>query len=378
MAKQIILNNYRNYKHARLDLNSSSGAEKDIFVVYGENGQGKTNILEAISMFNGGYGLRKARPTDIIRKSSDEKLWSVIFQIDNDSFLCGYMNGRKVYKISDKLIYNLKSFLRSNYVLWMTYATDRLFVEAPANRRDFIDMFCASKFPDHETNLRAYEKLTKERMQILKKCEGVPKNQTFEKWLDVVEDRIVMIGLNIMKTRNRIVANIETCQESDDFPRFSNRVVIKCNADIGSPSSYKNELKLCRQKDFQVHSTSVGPNRSDWEVFHIGNQIEACFCSAGEQKMLILGVFLGFIRQNIKTDKRSLILILDDVIAHLDSAHRAILFSHLKSLRSFFRENGMQIMIWLSGIEEALFSDFYGEAIFFEIINDGEIIRHEY
>jgi DNA replication and repair protein RecF len=350
--------------------------ESSIFIVYGENGRGKTNILEALSMFAGGSGLRKAKAADLVTRSSSERLWSVILQIDDESFLCGYRDNKKVYKMSDKQVRNLSCFLKNYYVLWMTYATDRLFVESPANRRDFIDMFCASQFSDHETNLKTYEQLTRERMKILKRCEGIPKEEAFEKWLEGVEDRIATVGRNIMECRDKVVKSIEECQESDDFPKFSNRIEMKTDADLGSHDSYRKELKSRRLKDFFMNSTSIGPHRSDWEVLHIANKMEANLCSAGEQKMLTLGVFLNFIRQNIKTDKRSLILILDDVIAHLDSNHRAILFNHLKSLQKFFNENGMKIMIWLSGIDRALFAEFHDEAVFFEVISDGEVVRH--
>jgi DNA replication and repair protein RecF len=381
MDKYLILNNFRNHEYIKLDLNT----DKNIFVITGENGVGKTNMLEAISMFSGTRGLRHSNSDDIVNEKSNKNFWSVTFSVEDGIFVCGYNNGKRIYKISDKNVRNLSAFSKNHHVLWMTYETDRLFVDSPSKRRNFIDMFANSKFNDHENNLRTYEKLTRERLKILKQTNCII-NESNNKWLNIIEERIVNFGIKIERARRDIINDINNGQdESSDFPRFHSEMSGELDENI-----YKNELFARRQKDFFTNSTTYGPNRLDWVVIHSANNIEAEKCSAGEQKILLLGIFLSFIRENMQNspndihlaearniegegfcksaiDKKNLILLFDDVIAHLDSVHRVLLFRHIKSLRTYFEQNGMNIMIWLSGIDKKLFEEFNDTALFIDL-----------
>ncbi len=363
MKRYLQLNNFRNHCHTEIPLHNN------VFVIYGNNGEGKTNLLEAISMFSGSKGLRHCKAEDIT--TNGENSWSVIFSLDDGIFTTGYVNGRKIYKISDKNVKNLSEFAKNHYILWMTYETDRLFAESPANRRNFIDMFACGKFPTHSEDLKNYEKLTRERLKILKNCGGIV-DSTINKWLNIIEERIANTGIKIANTRINIVDDIYLGQNTKiDFPTFSNKMIGKLEDLMENAGNlldaYKTELVKRRQKDFFTNSTTLGPNRSDWEVFHLGKQIKASQCSAGEQKILLLGIFLSFIRQNTKSDKRELILLLDDVIAHLDTQHRALLFHYIKDLHKSFVDNQMRIMIWLSGTNKKLFEEFANLADFFEV-----------
>ncbi|MDR2075279.1 MAG: AAA family ATPase [Holosporales bacterium] len=376
MDKYLLLNNFRNHEYVKLDLNT----DKNIFVITGENGVGKTNILEAISMFSGTRGLRHSNSEDIVNENSDKNFWSVTFSVEDGIFVCGYSGGKRIYKVSDKNVRNLSAFSKNHHILWMTYETDRLFVDSPSKRRNFIDMFASSKFHDHENNIRTYEKLARERLKILKQTNCII-NESTNKWLSVIENRIVNIGIKIEKARRNITNDINNGQdESSDFPRFHSEMSEKLNE-----NEYKNELFSRRQKDFFTNSTTYGPNRLDFVVTHSQNNIEAGKCSAGEQKILLLGIFLSFIKENTQNsqkdrhlaedeefckrsiDKKCLILLFDDVIAHLDSVHRVLLFKHIEALRAYFEQNCMNIMIWLSGIDRKLFEEFNDTALFIDL-----------
>jgi DNA replication and repair protein RecF len=417
MDKYLILNNFRNHESLKLDLNT----DRDVFVITGENGIGKTNVLEAISMFSGSRGIRHSNSEEIINENFDKNFWSVTFSVEDGVFVCGYSNGKRIYKVSDKNVRNLSAFSKNHHVLWMTYETDRLFVDSPSKRRNFIDMFANSKFNDHETNLRTYEKLTRERLKILKQTNCVI-NESSSKWLNIIEERIVNIGIKIERARRNITNDINNGQdETSDFPRFHTEMSGELDE-----NEYKNELFERRQKDFFTSSTTYGPNRLDLMVTHSANNIGAEKCSAGEQKILLLGIFLSFIRENLQNSqedrhlaealsiheqfegatmaknhnlsnarhsqpnddssysttnklfedegfckrairKKNLILLFDDVIAHLDSFHRVLLFKHIKSLRTYFEQNGMDIMIWLSGIDKKMFEEFNDTALFIDL-----------
>ena len=372
MIKLIQINNFRNYEYVKINVGEY---EKSILVLHGENGQGKTNVLEAISLFAEGKGLRRARYEDMIRKDSIEKFWNIIIKTEEESFSSGYIGGEKsgkrIFKVSEKFTKNLKEFAKNNYVLWMTYETDRLFMMSPAHRRDFIDMFCNSRNNFHASNMLNYEKLTRERHKILKEYFDNGKKSEVEHWLGIVEDKIANLGLEIANARINMTNELEASQIKDSrFPEFKNQMIGRLEDEIirggveDQENAYKAALVERRQKDYITKTTTLGPNRSDWKVLHVGNNIEAGLCSAGEQKMLLSCVFLSFIMHNIKSDMRNLILLLDDVIAHLDSNHRDLLFAHIKDLVNNNRE---KVSVWLSGTDRKLFDELKDEALFVQV-----------
>ena len=373
MINKIQLNNFRNYENVQFE------TERDIVVLYGENGIGKTNLLEAISLFAYGKGLRRGKFEGMIRNDSAKNFWNVIAQADGYTFSSGYvkdgLSGKRIFRVVDKQTKSLDEFAKNHYILWLTYETDRLFLQSPSDRRSFVDMLCYSSFDDHATNVANYDKLTRERQKILKEYYENNQSKDVASWLGIAELKIVKLGIKIANNRIAIVNNINQNQlANNNFPEFTTKmsgvleqeILSKCDAD-NCEKRYAEEMLARRQKDFFTKMTTIGPNRSDWSVFHLGNNIDAAVCSAGEQKMLLSGVFLAFIVHKIQYDTRNLILLLDDVIAHLDRKHRDLLFLHIKNL---VKNNQGKVSVWLSGIDKELFSELDEAALFINIQNE--------
>lgn len=375
MIHQLQINNFRNYKEFRLTIPSDS----KIIVLYGKNGSGKTNILEAISLFFESNGLRKSKYEEMTNNASGNNYWNVSLETEDAIFSSGYLKTessiKKIYKINDKVVKNLNEFKKENYVLWMTYETDRLFMLSPSDRRNFIDMFCNVISISHSKNLKDYEKLTRERLKILKKYSEIGFNPDVSRWLDIIEEKISTLGIQIALERIKLTKVIENNQlTKENFPKYTNKMqgdledlIVQKGEDI--IEDYKIELKQRRQKDFFSGSTTFGPNRSDWIVIHEEKQIKSCFCSAGEQKMLLTDIFLSFVIYNMKNDNRKLILLLDDIIAHLDSTHKNLIF---KYIQKFVTNINKDITIFLTGIDKSLFQELENKAQFYKIDN-GEI-----
>ncbi|MDR0630710.1 MAG: hypothetical protein LBF70_01605, partial [Holosporales bacterium] len=231
-------------------------------------------------------------------------------------------------------------------------------------------MFTAVRVSSHIKNIKEYEKLTRERLKILK---NYGQRNDFDKWLSIIEMKIASLGIDIGKERIKMTKTLANTQLNCDFPEFQNKMTGGLENDIliKDPESqlevYKAVLYERREKDGMIGSTSFGPNRSDWKVFHVNKQIEAQLCSAGEQKMLLSGVFLSFVISNMMRDKRNLILLIDDVIAHLDSDHRNLFLRYIKKL---IMNNANKINIWLSGTSKKLFDELKDIAKFFVIRNN--------
>jgi DNA replication and repair protein RecF len=380
MIKQLQINNFRNYENVKVII----PFDKNVVVLYGANGHGKTNILEAISLLSGSNGLRRAKYEEIINRNTRKNYWSITVKTENSVFTSGYIknenSGRRIYKIENESVKNFSEFLKERSILWMTYENDRLFLESPANRRAFVDMFCIATSRFHADNLRNYEKLAKERLKILKQFTG-NRNHDTSKWLDIIENKIADFGIKIANDRMKMVEELEHRQpQNREFPKFQNKMVGPIEQFSFSQNStlnqedYKIELTNRREKDSLIGATTFGPNRSDWKVLHTEKQMAAEFCSAGEQKMLLSSIFFSFVIKSIQNDSRKLILLLDDAITHLDANHRALFFKYIKELVT---KNTTRVSVWSSGTDKNIFEELSDIALFLNVHN-GEInLCHE-
>ncbi|MDR1476212.1 MAG: AAA family ATPase [Holosporales bacterium] len=371
MIKRLQLNNFRNYEDIRLIIPDLSS----IIVLYGNNGEGKTNILESISLFSEFGSLRRAKYDEIVNGNLKYGHWGVTMDTPICTFSMTYdrPTGRKVHKIDGNARRNLSEFAKNYYVLWLTYEMDRLFLQSPSARRDFIDLLCSVSSVEHMKNVRNYEKLTKDRLKILKNYVNGNRKEDIEKWLSVLENQIVELGIKIANKRMKTVVELEMNQIKDGFPIFKNEMTGGIEHSIlplGNSSEktelYERELRDRRDRDGFSGMTTFGPNRSDWKVLYVDKMIDASLCSAGEQKMLLNGVFLSFVASRLKEDSRHLLLLLDDIVAYLDGSHRALLFSNI---RKFVDRHAKKLSVWLSGTSKELFSDLGRDVTFFLVHN---------
>jgi DNA replication and repair protein RecF len=372
MINSIRINNFRNYENIKLVIPNAPSPV--IVVLYGNNGEGKTNLLESISLFSEFGGLRRAKYDEMINKKYEH--WAVVLDTQICSFAMTYnrATGKKVCKIDDNPRRNLSEFSKNYYVLWLTYEMDRLFLQAPSARRDFIDMFCSISSVLHMKNVRNYEKLTKDRLKILKNyVNSSSEKKDINGWLDVLENQIAELGIKIADERTKIAEVLEMNQIRDGFPEFRNKMTGAVEDSIlqldnsSKIECYEKELHDRRERDGFSGMTTFGPNRSDWRVLYAAKSMDASMCSAGEQKMLLNGVFLSFVASRLREDSRHLILMLDDVVAYLDAAHRALLFANIKD---FVFRHAERLSIWLSGTSRELFSELGGRVTFFRV-HDG-------
>jgi DNA replication and repair protein RecF len=342
-------------------------------VLYGSNGEGKTNILESISLFSKFGSLKRAKYDEMInRKNQDRDGWRITLSTSEFDFSVTYNKvlSKKVYKLNDNIQKDLTEFSKYYYILWFTYEMDRLFLQPPSSRRDFIDMFCSVRFANHVKNIRTYEKLTKDRLKILKTYSDSHGKMAIENWLDVLENQIAEAGLAIADNRVAIVHELEKNQINDTFPKFKNEMTGSLEESIltldcfSRCSAYKKELYDRRIKDSFSGMTTFGPSRSDWRVLYANKMVDAPLCSAGEQKMLLSGVFLSFVASCLQQDSRFLVLLLDDVMVHLDAAHKLLLFG---SIREFVTQHAGKLNVWLSGVEKESFLSLGENVSFFRV-----------
>ncbi len=363
---RLALTNFRSYADALLDVPPHS------VVLYGANGAGKTNVLEALSLLAPGRGLRGATLDEMARQNSGPA-WSVFIRLNDDVTLGTGVTADSPHRRTVRAqgapaaIADLPQYLS---LLWLTPAQDRLFLEGATERRRFLDRLVLALYPEHAGHVARYEHAQRERLKLL--TDDTPADPA---WLAALETRIAEHGVAACAARADAVAALQPLIDAQDEGPFPKAQVSLADpiADVlaGKPALsveewVREELKNRRPEDARTGRTAFGPGRSDLVVFHAPKSQAAALCSTGEQKALLLGLVLAQAQLvEARSGKKPLIL-LDEVAAHLDSDRRSGLFRLLEN---------MGVQAWLTGTDRSLFSALENRASFIAI--DGGQLVHQ-
>lgn len=361
------LTNFRNHKSLKLNVINN------IIVITGDNGVGKTNILEAISLLAPGKGIRGARNHDILHKNTVTNYSAPYWHISSDVISSeGSINieikseinqNRKAIKVNSQNLRTQADLADFVSMIWLTPQMDQIFLDASADRRKFLDRIVYNFDQNHARLIINYDYFVKERMKLLK---------TYSKdldWLKVVEANIADLGIKIAAARVKIINLIEQeiNEQTTTFPKA--RIFIKgdiedkiLNMDIDQlKEEYINKLLSLRRKDLESGRTNTGIHRSDLIVFHTEKNMSANFCSTGEQKALLISIILAVARKLTKTTGYGPIVLLDEVIAHLDNFRKKALLDDIME---------MNLQAWLTGTNIKVFDAIDGCAQFLTINNN--------
>ncbi len=353
----LTLSHYRSYKYAGLKLDQRPVA------ISGANGSGKTNILEAVSLFSPGRGLRGARAEAMMRipeclgwkitgrvQSADRSL-ELIFSSKNGSARDVTIDGQKTTQTM------LAEYIR---VIWLVPSMDRLWIEGAEGRRRFLDRITLSFFPKHAENTLIYEKSMRQRNRLLK--DGVQDPH----WYKVLEKQMAISGFEIQVARKAALNQILASQQktTTEFP-FANLELKQIDGDIAqSEVDLQDAFAESRRRDLLSGRTTVGPHKADIFGTYATKGIAASQCSTGEQKALLISIVLANARAISAHASKAPLLLLDEISAHLDKKLRTALYEEICNL-------GLQA--WMTGTEEDLFLEFADNAQYLSVCEDGSI-----
>lgn len=362
---KLTLTNFRNY--AALSIGFSPGA----VVFSGDNGAGKTNLLEAISLLTPGRGLRRAPYADVAREGGDggfalhARLDGPDGQVEIGTGITGGEaageGGRKV-RINGAPARSADAMLEWLRVVWLTPAMDGLFPGPAADRRRFLDRLVLAIDPGHGQRALDYEKAMRGRNRLL--TEGSRDSA----WFDAIEMQMAETGVAIAAARAELVrllaAMIDRLPSSGPFPQADISLFGDLESDVASSPAvdveerYRAALAEGRERDRAAGRTLDGPHRSDLLVRHRPKAMPAELCSTGEQKALLVGIVLSHARLTGEMSGMTPILLLDEIAAHLDAGRRAALFSILEELNC---------QAFMTGTDASLFSSLRGRAQFLTV-----------
>ena len=363
-VSKLTLTNFRNYAALSLDL--APGA----VVLSGDNGAGKTNLLEAISFLTPGRGLRRAPYADVAREGGDggfalhARIEGPEGQVEIGTGISGGdagEGGRKV-RINGAPARSAEDMLEWLRVVWLTPAMDGLFPGPAADRRRFLDRLVLAIDPGHGQRALDYEKAMRGRNRLL--TEGSRDGA----WFDAIETQMAETGVAIAAARAELVrllaAMIDRLPGSGPFPQADISLAGDLEGALGGAPAvdveerYRAALANGRERDRAAGRTLDGPHRSDLVVRHRPKSMPAELCSTGEQKALLVGIVLSHARLTGEMSGLTPILLLDEIAAHLDAGRRTALFSILEELNC---------QAFMTGTDAALFSSLEGRAQFLTV-----------
>ena len=348
--KNINFNNYRNFSK------SSFSFDKGCNVIVGNNGSGKTNILEGISLFDRGRGFRKEKIFNLINYSNLElgfKIYST-FQNKNIDFnidIFNSDNNLKKISINNSIeTESLKHFQSLFSIIYFLPEMERLFVSTPSSRRNFLDRLIFTSNKKYNSVINSYKKAINERNIILK-------NITYdESWIRIIEDNIVNLGSIIYKNREAQVQIInKTLKTINVDTNFSHNFFLKVNDSFLDKNLqvfenlelYSSIIKNNRKIDTISKSCTIGPHLSDLSGYSLANNFNVNQFSTGQQKTVILLIIIAQCKYLIDTFKFKPIILLDEVCSHLDYVNRELLLYLIRELN---------VQVFLTGTEKSFFS----------------------
>lgn len=340
---------FRNYTHTTLELN-----EKPVMIT-GHNGAGKTNILEAVSFLTAGKGLRKASLETIDQQNTSHNGWSVhgILQKNNREYRIGTgrdtaTNKRKIHLDGDEIKQSELADITT--IIWLTPQMDGIFLSSNSERRRFLDRMVYHFDPEHAKRINRYEHYIRERMQCLHQ-------QADNHWIQIIEQHIAELSIAIAVARNETIARIQLSLEKATtiFPKatlimegeIEQALLKQAIKALDLEEHIMQQLLLNRSSDRLRNRTQYGVHKSTLRTLYNAKNMHAEYCSTGEQKALLLSIILAEVRAHCLFRHTVPIVLLDEVIAHLDEDFRQALFEEILQLQS---------QCWMTGTDANIFS----------------------
>lgn len=338
---RLALIDFRNHAAASID------AAPGLVAITGENGAGKTNILEAISFLVPGRGLRGASLSDAARHDGPGG-WSVAATLATSAGPAGnvQLGTGTAAAAPDRRLVRINGASASAAALgewlalvWLTPAMDRLFADSAGARRRFLDRLVLALHPGHGQRVTRYEAAMRERSRLL--ASDTPADPV---WLAGLEADMASHGAAIAAARADVVAALgDQCAASPDGPFARPRLSLAA----GDKADLAARLAASRVRDAAAGRALDGPHRADLVVTHAAKAMPAANCSTGEQKALLIAIVLAHAALVAARHGRPPILLLDEIAAHLDETRRAALFTRLTA---------MGVQAWATGTDAEVFA----------------------
>ncbi|MBR6390987.1 MAG: DNA replication/repair protein RecF [Lachnospiraceae bacterium] len=339
IIKTLELKDYRNYES--LEINFGPG----INILYGDNAQGKTNILESIYLAATTKSHRGTRDSDIIRFGEDEgHIRIMLLKNDVDTKLDIHLrkSRTKGIAIDGKKIKKASELLGLLNVVFFSPEDLNIIKNGPGERRRFTDMELCQLDDFYLYNLNNYNKIVNQRNTLLK---DVYFNPSLKETIEIWDSQLVSYGSKVIERRKTFVDQLNEVigpvHEKLSGGRESLKIIYEPNVDI---ENYERELSASTERDIKSKMTNVGPHRDDF-IFMTGDIDIRKFGSQGQQRTAALSLKLAEIEIVRKLINDTPVLLLDDVLSELDSARQQFLLESIGEVQTIITCTGVEDFI---------------------------------
>jgi DNA replication and repair protein RecF len=353
---RLTLTHFRNYRAASLQTRG------DVVVLVGPNGAGKTNCIEAISFLSPGRGLRRATLEDVADNQGDGS-WAASAEVEGALGLAtlgtgidapgaeGSSTSRRC-RIDREPVTSASAFGDHLRMVWLTPAMDGLFLGPASERRRFFDRLVLAIDSEHSARVSALDRSLRSRNRLLE-----VRNYD-DHWCDAIERETAELAVAVAAMRGhtvaRLAAMLRSRGEASAFPSaeialdgwMENALISESATSV--EDRYREILRQGRARDAIAGRTLDGPHLTDLQVVYAPKNMPARDASTGEQKALLIGLVLAHAGLVAEMTGMTPLLLLDEVVAHLDPRRRMALFDELSKL-------GAQV--WMTGADPAAFND---------------------
>jgi DNA replication and repair protein RecF len=348
----------------------------------GPNGAGKTNCIEAISFLSPGRGLRRATLDDVADNQGDGS-WAVSAEVEGEVGLAtlgtgidapandGASTSRRC-RIDREPVGSAAAFGDHLRMVWLTPAMDQLFMGAASERRRFFDRLVLAIDKDHSSRVSALERSLRSRNRLLEE------RSADGHWLDAVERETAELAVAVAAMRSQTLTRLaEMLRARGEASVFPSALIMLDgwmeNALVREPATavedrYRQILRDGRPRDAAAGRTLDGPHLTDLQVIYAPKNMPARDASTGEQKALLIGLILAHATLVAEMTGITPLLLLDEIVAHLDPDRRRSLFGELGKLGKL----GAQV--WMTGADPAAFADLGAAGDIFDVAN-GRVSR---
>jgi DNA replication and repair protein RecF len=365
--RRLTLTNFRSYHAAQIEVGGT------LVVLTGPNGVGKTNLIEAISLLAPGRGLRRATLDEFAFAEGDGS-WAASADVEGalglatlgtgiEAPLAETVSTSRKCRIDREPVPSATAFSDHLRVIWLVPAMDQLFNGPASERRRFLDRLVLAVDAQHSSRVAALERALRSRNRLLED----PRPDSH--WLDAIEHETAELAVAVAALRAETVGRLQAAlaarnDPASPFPAVEIMLdgwmekLLPHQRAVDVEDRYRAVLKDNRARDAAAGRTLDGPHLTDLGVIYAPKQIPAADASTGEQKALLIGLVLAHAGLLAEMSGFAPVLLLDEVIAHLDPVRRSALYAELEKL-------GAQV--WMTGADPAAFTEIESRAQFFQV-----------
>jgi len=343
-VKNIKISGFRNLAGAALVLPDAPNGSQ-IVALIGENGAGKTSVLEALSLLSPGRGLHKANPKE--QAQNGASTFGIFIELDDDNAVgIGLKNGKKQLQLNGDDMPRQTALATLGNVLWLTPRQDRLFLDGPAPRRDLLDRLTFGLIPTHAEDVARYKHHTKNRLKLL------AGHNTPEDWLALEEAQAAAAGVKILTNRQTYLAAL--APHLTDMTLAQQGATLEVLDEPDVVAALAGKFERSRPRDAITGSTGTGPMKVDvGGILRLeGHDVPLAQASSGQHKRALIDLTLAHAKLIKAETGRPPLILLDEFTAHLDATRQQQL---LGQLTSELLDLGAQI--WLTDVDLAPYAD---------------------